>query len=132
MKNINFNNSVAVILLLTFLNLNSLSAFAYKNLNENKLGFIQNIGQVVNQNKNIRNDIHFKLSADKNINVFIGRGKLEYLFNKLNANKTVEFNRIDVELIGYNPNAELIALNEDEYYENYFCDWTGEKGKTIY
>lgn len=130
MKNINFNNSVAVILLLTFLNLNSLSAFAYKNLNENKLGFIQNIGQVVNQNKNIRNDIHFKLSANKNINVFIGRGKLEYLFNKLNANKTVEFNRIDVELIGYNPNAELIALNEDEYYENYFCDWTGEKGKT--
>ena len=97
------------------------------------LSFIENDGQVIDQNKKLRHYIPFKIYADNGQGVFIGIGKLEYQFSKLiipytgsRANstenmqsppQTYDMYRIGVELIGANTNAVFIKEPQESYFE---------------
>ena len=57
--------------------------------------FIENKGQVVDQNGNPRNDIDFKI-AGKGLNIFIGHGQIHYQFNKKKDSTAISHYRMDV------------------------------------
>ncbi|OSZ81942.1 hypothetical protein CAP35_01330 [Chitinophagaceae bacterium IBVUCB1] len=93
--------------------------------------FIENKGQIIDQNNNLRHDIQFKLEAP-GINIFIGNGQMHYQWYKVEEqspdlsiidkrSETIQLNsyRMDVELLNANPNAEFIIEEKTEYYENY-------------
>src|SRR5437868_1105209 len=46
------------------------------------LSFIENKGQVHDQNNNVRPDIQYSLRAVNGLNIFIGSGTLHYQFSK--------------------------------------------------
>jgi hypothetical protein len=92
-----------------------------------ELYFMQNSGQLIDQYGKRRADIDFALNS--NVNVFIGTGHLHYQWNKIKAAdlqtdsdqpSQIEAYRLDVTLSGANPNAEFIAEQKQEYYENYY------------
>jgi len=103
------------------------------------LSFIENKGQVTDQNYNLRPDIQFKVSAAPGLNIFIGNGAIHYQFSKsdhpivetqciaslpragkeIPKNTTCAMYRMDVELIGANKNAQVTTEQRQDYYENY-------------
>lgn len=102
--------------------------------------FIVNKGQIIDQDKNQRNDIQFKLETP-GMNIFIGNGKMHYQWYK--AEEKVEHRsdvffqddrveevkmdsyRMDVELLNANPDAKFIIEEKTEYTENHFSGNTG-------
>ncbi len=110
-----------------------------KNLQQKSpLAFIENKGQITDQHHRLRTDIQYKLSGN-GVNVFIGNGQLHYqfaktereepanllgkntLFNKIPKNKNnIDAYRLDVSLVGANRKADVVAEEEQLYYENYF------------
>jgi len=115
------------------------------------LCFIENKGQVTDQDGSVRKDIDYKLSAAPGLNVFIGKGGLCYQFyktpktlpqekrdlvpglplsicpkrdycEKLEENTVTEYEmyRLDVELVGANANARVVAEELQGHYENYY------------
>lgn len=104
---------------------NSISKNAVQSTSASAL-FIENKGQVTDQYGNIRNDIQYKLTATKGLNLFIGIGGIHYQWYKaekapnehignkthlIDINEYTEYNmyRMDVELIG----ASALKLNDD-------------------
>ena len=100
-----------------------------------KFCFIENKGQVKDQDNNTRRDIQFALGAP-GMSVFIGNGQMHYQFSHI-ANDatpvvklasrfadvetaTVNTYRMDVTLVGANRHAEVIAEEAQSYYENYY------------
>jgi hypothetical protein len=87
------------------------------------LCFVENKGQVMDGNKQVRKDIGYKLSTP-GVNLFVGNGRLHYQFQKIEnsdaANLHVTGYKMDVALLGANPNATAIASDEQQYYENYY------------
>jgi len=95
------------------------------------LVFVENKGQIVDQNNNNRNDIDYKI-AGNGLNVFIGKGQLHYQFNKqLKDTKGNDAYRMDVSLVGANENAEVIAEELQEYYESYYLPQCWNNGNGI-
>ncbi len=112
-----------------------------------KLSFIENKGQVHDQDNNTRTDIQYSLRAANGLNIFIGNGAIHYQFSltpalskgegdDLTETKarflekrgglretpkatTIDMYRMDVELVGVNKNARVISEEKQEYYENY-------------
>ena len=87
------------------------------------LSFIENKGQVVDENSKPRHDIQYKLST-VGMNLYLGSGKLYYQFRKAEgktpATTTVSMYKMGVTLVGANPNAKAVAGEEQPYYENYY------------
>jgi hypothetical protein len=103
--------------------------------------FIENKGQIVDQNNKQRKDIDFKLDAG-GMNVFIGKGQIHYQWNQNLKNSKneritedvesplkgvpiaigigVETYRLDVTLVGANTKAEILTEEKAGYYENYY------------
>lgn len=101
--------------------------------------FIENKGQIVNQDRVTRTDIDFKLQA-AGISAFIGSGQLHYQWVRQaasNNSKTqqdvfisdkkpwnvatpVNIYRMDVALEGANTHATPVADEQADYYENYY------------
>lgn len=130
-----------------------------KNALENsnsKLSFIENKGQVTDQNGAPRNDIQFVLPSS-GMTLFIGNGTLHYQFMKLTQSglsdclKSCDINspdyfdeklnkmaalssaeistyRMDVQLVGSNPDAEMVVEEKQAYYENYYLPGCLENG----
>lgn len=139
-----------IITLLISFSFNALAKAGFSNT-PHKLYFIENKGQITDQHSLPRNDIQFALNAP-GLNIFVGNGQLHYQFCKLNlkhtdlpaylkeqfkANKpidaeeqlaTVTTYRMDVELIGANKYAEVIASEKHAYYENYYTANSPEDG----
>lgn len=112
------------------------------------LAFLENKGQVTDQNYQPRPDIDFKVATGSGLNIFIGDGAIHYQYMrcdnaseidkagidpktgkpKIPANYTTY--RMDVELVGANKDAMAILDNKQDYYENYFTANTGENGIT--
>jgi trimeric autotransporter adhesin len=117
------------------------------------LCFIENRGQIKDQNFNQRKDIQFSLKAAPELNIFIGDGAIHYQFSKqtnvlVNADSTIQIAtdfagayhkekgldvtyavyRMDVTLLGANKNAVAITEEKQEYCENYISPGVGEKG----
>lgn len=118
------------------------------------LTFIENKGQVVDQNRTIRTDIQFRMGAANGLNIFIGNGAIHYQFCKIDRKKqnvnnsngipnnkfkapeadenTYDLYRMDVELVGANKNAHVITEQQQEYTENYFTSGSGENGTAVH
>ena len=92
------------------------------------IAFRKNVGQIIDQNGNRRNDVHYKLYTP-GLSVFVGNGSLHYQWNKtekLAANVNsgthglgVASYRLDVTLQGTNPRAEVVAEEQVPGYESY-------------
>jgi uncharacterized protein YjdB len=114
------------------------------------LTFVENVGQVKDQNNQQRADIQFKVGAANGLSVFIGNGAIHYQFSKADSlaskppkeeivkigytseRATYTMSRMDVTLVGSNTSAKVITEGKQEYYENYYTDWSGEKGATAH
>jgi hypothetical protein len=87
------------------------------------LSFIENKGQVKDEDNNPRYDVQYKLSTP-GMNLYVGSGKLIYQFRKTEGNTAATLNvttcTMGVTLIGANPDAKIISAEKQEYYENYY------------
>jgi len=89
--------------------------------------FLENKGQITDQDKIPRKDIDFKLNSGA-LNVFFGKGQLHYQWSKTvtsslgieDAKAPVETYRMDVILDGANKDAAVVAENKQEYLERYY------------
>src|SRR5690554_5531405 len=118
---------------------------------KNALSFIENKGQVTDQFLEHRRDIDFKMAAGNGLNIFFGKGKIEYQWSeriKSEAeiareangllhfdleeesgepeNSIVEMYRMDVELINSNPNPTIIAEGKKSFFERYLLSWVNK------
>ncbi len=89
--------------------------------------FIENKGQIVDQNNNARNDVQFKLS-NPGLNILIGKAQLHYQFAKKEANDDITDYRIDMSLAGANLNANVITGEQQGYFERYLLPQFGKDG----
>ncbi len=115
------------------------------------LSFVENKGQITDQNNNPRPDVQFKVAAAAGLNVFIGNGAIHYQFNnpvinkasqekdhlnntaklhhgksQITDNVSFDMYRMDVELVGADKNAQVTKEELQDYYENYFTANTGD------
>ncbi len=139
------------LVLLFLLHPNCTQAQGKANLLTRRLCFIENKGQVTDQFGNARNDIQFKLSAGKGLNVFVGNGEMHYQWYKEASSKSskidepghdqkntssflseksveVLMQRMDVKLLGANHNAEIIREEKQIYQEHYYTYPLGDYG----
>ncbi len=90
--------------------------------------FIENVGQVKDQNGHTRNDIQFVLHSG-GVNIFIGNGALHYQFLKSNdEDRSNKAYRLDVNMINANTNA--LVSKEDELPGRYIYRLPGLDGIT--
>lgn len=108
--------------------------------NKTPLSFMQNHGQVTDQDHHQRKDIGYKLSAP-GMSVFIGKDGLHYQWSKTRKSPKLEHNvlqvpgmpeqdketsyitdmyRLDVTLVGANAKATVEEEGQLEYTENYY------------
>lgn len=112
--------------------MSNILAVAAKSGKDN-LHFTQNIGQVKDQNYMLRHDIDFKLKGGNGLSIFIGSGKMHYQFSKAiitgdnelfskEQSSIIEMYRLDVELLGGNPNAKVITEGKAQQFERYYTN----------
>jgi hypothetical protein len=119
-----------------------------------KLAFVENKGQIRDQNGKARTDIDYVLPAP-GINIFIGNGQLHYQFSRTEIKNmnlpgsikpagqtgsskderyeeplaaTIHTYRMDVTLVGASVSAKNIATEQQVYYENYYLPGCPEGG----
>lgn len=90
--------------------------------------FIENKGQIIDQNGKQRLDIDFKLE-NKDLLVFVGKGTLHYQWmeykEKGNSEKVhANTYRLDINLVGANKTPRIIEEDIEPYVENYYLPQT--------
>ncbi len=85
-----------------------------------QLYFVENKGQVKDQHEIKRDDIDFRLTAASGLNMFVGNGMLHYQWTATAEDISTRTYRMDVTLVGANPNAEVDAVNQGGYSERYY------------
>jgi len=116
------------------------------NLASKSLSFTENKGQIINQFQQPRPDIDFRLSAGNGLSVFVGSGQIHYQWAKsvkgsgqerlirtggpalgdaLSAPEdiapaTYQLYRMDVQLLGANPQPQVVKEQPQGYYERYY------------
>jgi len=118
-------------------------------------GFIENKGQIHDQNYQPNSSVKYLLTLNNGLNVqlkansfsydtyMIERTKKEkkeneelemphHLFDSIdNYDITYKFHRVDIELVNANPNPEIVAEGASEDYLNYYNAVTPEEGATF-
>lgn len=79
-----------------------------------KRAFIENIGQITDQYQNKRPDIIAKYQADNGLNIFLSNSGIHYQWAKEN-----EMYRMDVKLLGANPNPRISKEAATDFKEQY-------------
>ena len=113
---------------------------------KSQYGFIENKGQIYDQNFKANVDVKYLLSSGNGNNVQLKKNSFCYdtyktvvkerenktLIPKRNVEKkiTYYFHRVDVELIGANENPTIIAEEPSADYLNYYNSVTPESGST--
>lgn len=98
------------------------------------LCFVENKGQVVDENHSYRADIQYQLSSP-GMSLFVGNGQLRYQFKKTEGtgdDAQTTFRQLNVTLLGADKNAKVIADDELAYYENYYLPWVNSNGLTVH
>ncbi|WP_345080301.1 SBBP repeat-containing protein [Nemorincola caseinilytica] len=97
------------------------------------LSFIENKGQLVDNNGKPLTAIQYKMSTP-GMNLYIGNGQLHYQFRKLVDPKAeipvFKTYRMGVTLLGTDPHAKVVASDAKEYYEQYYT--AGANGITAH
>lgn len=105
--------------------------------------FVENKGQIKDQNGKQRPDVQFRLQSPA-VNMFIGSGQLHYQWNKtaplpgtpamplssrlLQKDRNVESYRMDVTLVGANTHAAVTTSEQQDYSENYYSKQSAANG----
>lgn len=105
----------------------------------NTLVFVENKGQITDQHYQPRTDIDFRIGG-KGVNLFVGSAALHYQWiqpagTKVLAGDTIqEFStyRMDVQLVGANPNAKVVKEQKQDCYERYYTSQFGENVTVAY
>src|ERR1700741_5403760 len=84
------------------------------NAPEIKKGFVENKGQILDQNKNSNSNVKFLLSQ-AGLNVQLTKTGFSYDTYKENS-----FHRIDIEFVNGNKSPKIIAMQELPGYINYY------------
>lgn len=103
------------------------------------LVFVENKGQITDQHNQPRTDIDFRIGGS-GVNLFVGNAALHYQWVQPAGIKVIagdtsqEFTtyRMDVQLVGANPNAQVIKEQKQNFYEHYYTSQFGEQGATAY
>jgi hypothetical protein len=92
--------------------------------------FIENKGQLTDQFGHSRKDIDYSVNAADNFKMFVGKGKIQYQWARIenapkpgekpSPNLTTSYYIMNVTLEGANPHAQMIADDEQAYYERYY------------
>jgi hypothetical protein len=89
--------------------------------------FVQQVGQITDTNLYARTDIDFKVQQAGGLQVFIGQGAMHYQWiEPLHVNDSTlpyQAYRMDMQLIGANPYAELVLGDPIATYQRYFLSW---------
>lgn len=97
------------------------------------LSFIENNGQFLDNNGKPLTNIQYKMSTP-GMALYLGNGQLHYQFRRIQDPKaeTPVFNtyRMDVTLVGANPNATVVEGDAKDYYEVYYTN--GANGITAH
>lgn len=108
--------------------INNTPAKGMPGVSHDHLVFVENKGQITDQHGLARTDVDYKLNAP-GLNVFIGKGQVHYQWQKqtiadalsaIPASGNIETYRLDVNLVGANTQAQVIALEDVAYYETYY------------
>ncbi|MCF8448534.1 MAG: Ig-like domain-containing protein [Taibaiella sp.] len=107
-----------------------LQSLAMAAIKDKQYYFVENVGQIKDQNYTQRNDIDFALSGSKDLQVFVGNGAIHYQFSKPLSSKesanTYSMYRMDVELLGANGNAHYTVSRPLQHLEWYYTPNTGK------
>lgn len=87
----------------------------------NRLLFIENKGQVTDQDNKPRPDIDFKLKAP-GVDIFVGSGSIHYQWSKTQGNPgdVVNINRLDMTLVGAKAHVVPEVEEKETYSEHYY------------
>lgn len=99
------------------------------------LSFVENKGQVTDQHYQSRKDIDFRLNGN-GVNVFVANSALHYQWakpvgTKVSGEDTLQrlaTYRMDVKLLGANPDAMLVKEQRLGFHERYYTPQFGEQG----
>lgn len=108
---------------------------------QSHLSFLENKGQITDPSGNPRSDIQFKMETPE-VSVLIGNASLHYQWHEKEAidrkdvktlvNKKTNTYRMDVTLVGGNPNASVIKEEAQAYYEKYYLQHLGLNGTVVH
>ncbi len=118
-------------------------------LDKSSLCFHENKGQIIDQHGKVRSDIQYSMET-ADMAVFVGNGQLHYQFYRYHYRnvdpaplkqfkmsrknipvfRDITTYRLDVELTGANPYADVIVEQEIGGSSHYYTNGTGEKGVT--
>ncbi|MEZ5018359.1 MAG: SBBP repeat-containing protein [Flavipsychrobacter sp.] len=128
-----------------------------KGMQKTPFSFIENRGQITDQHYQERKDVQFKLQTNS-VAIFIGNGAIHYQWSRLSnpeevnakpqnpwnqsaavddgsdfSTPTAKYDayRMDVVLLGANPNATLIKQEQQDYYEQYYLASTTAKARSF-
>jgi len=85
--------------------------------------FIENVGQLKDENNRPRRDIDFKLPGNNSLNIFVAPGKLLYQWAKPGKNPQngeAVFYQLQVALEGANTSVKPTVYNKQVYRENFY------------
>lgn len=113
-----------------------------------KLSLTENKGQITDQFGQTRADIQFKVGTDAGVNIFISHTGLHYQWNTLEQPQgnnpfsvtdlsdlpelSVNSYRMDVELLGANPNPVIIKEKQQSDWERYYTATMDPQDNTVY
>lgn len=89
--------------------------------------FLENKGQVTDQFGDSRSDINFKVKTGNGLNIFLANGAIHYQWTR-EGGGTIDMYRMDVRLLGANPNARVSYDDKLSYYERYYLPSVGAEG----
>lgn len=96
------------------------------------LCFVENKGQVLDENNHSRSDIQYKLSGN-GVSLYVGNGQLHYQFKKVthgDKSPSVQAYQMGVTLVGANANAKASTGSMVDYHETYYIPQVGPNGAT--
>ncbi len=96
--------------------------------------FIENKGQLKDQFGENRRDIDYTVNATGNLKMFVGNGKIQYQWSRIEnapkpgqkptADTKASYYVMNVSLQGANPKAQMISEDVNAYYERYYINNT--------
>lgn len=104
------NNKTLTFAIVFFISVSNLFAQS-----KNELLFIENVGQIHDQEGKPRKDIDYVLQGAKGLTIFISKNKITYQFAE---DKCLQ--RMEAGLVGSSLKAEVTATQKQVYYENHY------------
>lgn len=111
-------NTIYLLLGLCLLNIFSLKASEFKPKNT-PIGFIENKGQIMDQNYQPNNEVKYLLNLD-GLNVQLKQNSFSYDSYIYNETSEASFHRVDIELVGANTYPQIETSNPSTEYFNYY------------